>query len=81
MSELYKRIEVILSADFIDQLQQIAKAKKTTLNNLIKIAVKDKYDYANLEEKIAAIEKLCNKGLNTENIDSTAERIMKETIH
>lgn len=81
MSNLYKRIEVILSADFMDQLQQIAKVKKTTLSNLIRTAVKDKYDYASLEEKVAAIEKLCNEGLNTENINSITEKIMKETIH
>ncbi|MDI6785659.1 MAG: hypothetical protein QMD92_03020 [bacterium] len=81
MADLYKRIEVILSAKFIEQLQHIAKTKKTTLSNLIKTAVKDKYDYSSLEEKLAAIEKLCNTGLNTENIDSTAEKIIKETIH
>jgi predicted DNA-binding ribbon-helix-helix protein len=81
MSDVYKRVEVILSASFINQLQEIAKAKKTTVSNLIKLAIKDKYENKSLEEKVSAIEKLCNKGLNPENINETAKKMIRKTLH
>lgn len=58
MPRLTRRIEVLFSEEMAVYLKGVAERERSSVGTLIRKAVREKYDIASRDEKLAAVERL-----------------------
>lgn len=74
--ELTKKTTILFPPELFDQLAQLASQRRSSVGELVRSACRQQYSLATRDERMAAVQALCNMNLPV----GTVEEMIRESV-